>query len=140
MPYERPGAGVYVIASKITRHNDPAVENGLVGVAVKQVAVSATAPLAGQQDIPVGERFHIRTKGIRQFPTATGTKAAATAAGTKGQGVYIRPADNTLHLAGATAIGDLPYGRIVELPADGRGVPTGHVRIDLDMKDTLALV
>lgn len=138
MPYERPGAGVYVVATKATPHNAPATENGLVGIAVKQKAIGWQAGFAehAAPTIAIGEQFHIRTKGIKQVKT-TGY-GAALSAGTKGQGVYIRPTDNTLRLSGATAAGDLPFGRIVEVIGDNRGVAAGNVRIDLDQKDTLA--
>ena len=111
-----------------------------MGVAVKQKAYSWKAGFAEYEAaiIAVGEGFHIRTKGIRQVNVGAGQPGANIAAGTKGQGVYIRPTDNSLRLSGATASGDLPYGRIVELVGDNRGVPSGSVRIDLDQKDTLA--
>lgn len=138
MPYERPGAGVYVTATKITPHSAPATENGLVGIAVKQKTIPWTAAFSehAAPSIAIGEKFHIRTKGARQVLT-TGYGAAISAA-TKGQGVYIRPADNSLRLEGATATGDLPFGRVIEVVADNRGVPAGRIRIDLDLKDTLA--
>jgi hypothetical protein len=139
MPYERPGQGFYATATKLTRHNDPCTENGVVGAAVKQRPTrDPNWGMAGAQDIAIGEPFHIRTKGIKQFPVTAGTKGVAVAAGARGQGVYIRPADNTLRLEGATAAGDLPFGRVVEVYGDGRGVPQGFIRIDLDLKETLA--
>jgi hypothetical protein len=139
MPYERPGAGVYVTATKTTPHNAPATENGIVGIAVKQKAISWKAGWSEHvaASIAIGEQFHIRTKGIRQVLTSG--YGAAIAAGTKGQGVFIRPSDNSLRLEGATAAGDLPFGRIVEVVGDNRGVPTGKVRIDLDLKESLAI-
>ena len=139
MPTERPGAGVYVTATKVHQHDEPATENGFVGVTVKQKYRSPTLGIAGSKTIAVGEPFHLRTKGSRQVSTLAGSKGAAIAGGTIGQGVYIRPADDTLRLAGATAAGDLPYGRITELPGvSNRGVPPDRIRIDLDQKDTLA--
>jgi hypothetical protein len=38
---------------------------------------------------------------------------------------------------GAVGAGVLAFGRVVELPGEGRGVPTGYVRIDLDKKDNV---
>lgn len=139
--YERPGRGVYVTATKTTKHLDPCVEGKLSGAAIKQKAKawSDGFDAATYANIAVGEKFHIRTKGIHEFGTAAGDKGVAIAAGTKGQGVYIRPADNTLRLEGATAAGDLPFGRIVELPGDNRGVSPNKIRIDLEQRD-LALV
>jgi hypothetical protein len=136
MPTERPGAGVYVVATKATKHNEPATENGFVGVAVKQRYRSPTLGIAGSQDIAVSEPFHIRTKGSRQVSTAAGSKGAAISGATIGAGIYIKTADNTLQLAGGAGL--LPYGRVTELPGvSNRGVPTSQVRIDLDQKDTL---
>lgn len=138
MPYERPGAGVYVIATKSTPHNAPATENGLVGIAVKQKALSWKAGYAEAiaPAVAIGEQFHIRTKGIRQVLTSG--YGAGIAAATKGAAVYIRPADNTLQIEPAAVPTDLPFGRVVELVGDNRGVDAGKVRIDLDQKDTVA--
>lgn len=139
MAYERPGAGVYVTATKVTTHEDPSTENGLVGAAIKQKAQPWSAGLTGQQTIAIGEQFHLRTKGIKQFATASGTKGVGIAAGTQGAGVWIHPADNTLKLTGAKTTGDLPFGLIVEVVgmSPGRGVPANQIRVDLDQKDTL---
>jgi hypothetical protein len=137
MPYERPGAGVYVTATKATPHNGPATENGLVGIAVKQKTISWTAAFSEHQTptIAIGEQFHIRTKGIRQVSTAGQGPGFSAAA--KGTAVYIRPADNSLRVEPDAATTDIPFGRIVEVVADNRGVPAGKVRIDLDQKDTI---
>lgn len=140
---ERPGRARYVAAAtKVHLHGDPATENGWVGRAMKQVPRHWNEALTTPESIAIGERFLLRTKGIHGFSTAAGTKGAAAAGGTLGQGVYIRPTDDTLHLAGATAAGDLPFGRVAETPSQvpGRGVPPNVIRIDLDDKDTLALV
>lgn len=140
MAYERPGRGVYVTATKTTKHGDPCVENGLAGTAIKQKAKawSDGYNASTYADIAVGEKFHIRTKGIHQYSVAAGSKGVGVAAGTKGAAVYIVAADNTLVLEGDAAAADIPFGRIVELTADNRGVPTDKVRIDLDLKDTVA--
>jgi hypothetical protein len=137
--YERPGRGVYVTATKTTKHGDPCVENGLAGAAIKQKAYGWGDGYSVHEaaEIAVGERFHIRTKGIHQFSIATGTKGVGIAAATKGQAVYIRPADNTLQIETDAVATDLPFGRVVELVADNRGVPDDHIRIDLDLKDTI---
>lgn len=137
MPYERPGAGVYVTATKTTPHNAPATENGLVGIAVKQKTIPWTAAFSEHQSptIAIGETFHLRTKGIRQVLT-TGY-GAAIAAAAKGDAVYIRPADNTLQVEPGAATTDIPFGRVVEVVADNRGVPAGRIRIDLDLKDAM---
>ena len=129
MPYERPGAGVYATATKVTPHNGPCTERGLVGVAVKQKALSATAGLITSPTIAIGERFHIRTKGEKQVRN-TGLEAAGL-----GDGVYINETTNALALAAAA--GRIPFGRVSGLPGDAQGCPVGFLRIDLDQKGTL---
>ncbi len=124
MPYERPGQGYYTQATKLTNHGAPCTEDGIVGVAIKQKAVSWQAGLAAQNQIGIGEQFHIRTKGIRQVPFVSGA--------VKGAAIYITAATNALT---ATASGNLKYGRVVEVQGQ-RGTPTGFMRVDLDLKDT----
>jgi predicted RecA/RadA family phage recombinase len=127
MPYERPGAGYYpAAATKTVNHNDPVVEDGIVGVAVKQKAPNPETGLTNIQQIAIGEAFHIRTKGIKQVPVQSITSPA------KGDAVYIIAATNQLT---KTATSNVKYGRIVEL-AGQRGTPTGYVRVDLDAKDS----
>ena len=135
--YERPGRGVYVTATKAVKHGAPAVENNLSGAAVKQRAKSWSSgyDATTYARIEVGEAFHIRTKGIHQFDIGTGTPGVLLAAAAKGAAVWIKAADNTLLLAADSDPGDLPFGRVVELVADNRGVPTGKIRIDLDQRD-----
>lgn len=137
MPYERPGRGQYVTATKITKHNEPCTESGFVGTAVKQRATSATLGLAVQQTIQVNEPFHIRTKGVKEYSTAAGSKGAALSGATLGADVFIKTADNTLALAGGA--GTLPFGKVVELPGlAGRSVAPNFIRIDLDQKPAAA--
>lgn len=137
--YERPGRAAYVTATKSTKHLDPATENGLVGAAAKQKTIPWTAGFAEHQTptIAVGEQFVIRTKGIHQFDIGAGAKGVLIAAAAKGTAIYIRPADNTLQLEPAAAVTDIPFGRVVEVVGDNRGVPANKIRIDLDQKDTI---
>jgi len=51
----------------------------------------------------------------------------------KGDAVYITAATGVLT---ETSAGNVKFGRVVEVVGDGRGVPTGKVRIDLDAKDS----
>lgn len=127
MPYERPGAGYYpAAATKAVNHNDPVVEDGVVGVAVKQKAPNPETGLTNIQQIAIGEAFHIRVKGIKQVPLQSITSPA------KGDPVYIIAATNQLT---KTSTSNVKYGVIREL-AGQRGTPTGFVRIDLDAKDS----
>src|SRR5688572_11584378 len=138
--YERPGRSFYTIATKAVKHLDPITEHGMVGTAIKITAKSWAAGLdANYARIEVGEKVNIRTKGIHQHRTEAGSPGVAIAAAVPGDGIYIRPADNTLILEANNAAGDLPYGRVVEVVAHnpGRGVPANKIRIDLDQKDTL---
>lgn len=134
MPYERPGAGVYVTATKVTPHNAPSTENGFVGAAVKQKALSWSAAFSATPSIAISERFHLRTKGEKQFPNNTyGNLTAATL----GAPVYIATTTNVLTLTGPASGTNLPFGRVSGLPGDAQGCPTGQIRIDLDQKDTI---
>lgn len=138
--YERPGAAFYVpSATKAVNAHEPATEHGVVGAAIKTTALPWTQgfDVATNTLIKVGEKFTIRTKGIHQFDTSVGKPSNGVAAGVLGEGVYIRPATNILVLESANAAGDLPFGRIVEITGNNRGVPANKVRIDLDQKDTL---
>lgn len=132
MPKVNEGRGFYVTATKATVHNAPVTENGLVGVAVKQTTPAWDAALAVQKNIAIGERFFIDGDDEHEVPKITGA--------TLGQGVYIRATDNSLHLAGATAAGDIPYGLVTGLPGDAQGCPTDSMRVNLDQRGVLALV
>jgi hypothetical protein len=129
MPYERPGQGYYAVATKVTNHGAACVEDGVVGVAIKQKASSWQAAQAAQNQIGIGEAFHIRTKGIRQVATVGGA--------TKGAMVWIVKATNALQLTATGASAGYKFGVVVEL-AGQRGTPTGYMRVDLDLKDQTA--
>lgn len=132
--YERPGRALYVTATKAVQHGAPATENGLTGIAVKRTARPWSdgydATLTPQ--IGIGEKFTLRPKGQCQVASGGGLAGA-----TKGASVWIHVADNTLHLDGSAATGDIAFGRVTELTTDGRGVPTGFLRIDQDLKDSI---
>lgn len=136
--YERPGRSFYTVATKAVMHLAPVTELGIVGAAIKNTAKKWSDGLdANYARIEVGEKINIRTKGIHEFSTAVGSPGVALAGAAKGTAVYIKPADNTLTIEPGAAVGDLPFGRIVEIPADNRGVAANKVRIDLDQKDTI---
>lgn len=133
MPYQRPNPADYVTngESGTIAHGSPVKEDGFVGIAVKQKAVSWSEGLAAQALIQPGEQYLILTKGEVQVDTVSGLA--------KGDKVYIAAASTT---SGVTtfaltevATSNTPFGVVTEVVGDGRGVPTGKVRIDLDKKD-----
>lgn len=129
MPYNRPGPGVYVTNGNTAtlQHGDPVVVSNYVGVAVKQRARSWRDGFDVQATIDRLEPFYILTDGIVMVPV-TGISSPAV-----GDAVYITSANALTK----TNTGNTPYGRITEL-AGTRGVPTGFVRIDLDIKTAVA--
>lgn len=129
MPYERPGEGFYATATKACSHGQLVVEDNVVGVAIKQKANAWDAPLAGRDDIAIGEAFHIRTKGIKQIDFVTGA--------VKGSPVYINATNNAVTLTDPGAGNGRRAGRVVEIQGQ-RGTPTGKMRVDLDLKDSIA--
>jgi hypothetical protein len=111
-------------ATKAVNHGDPCVENGVVGVAVKQKAPAASAGTGTpQKQVAIGEPFAIISKGIVQV--ANGISAV------KGSPVYIVAATNVLTLTS----GNPKFGLCVEI-AGQRGTPTAKMRVDLDKKDS----
>ena len=126
MPYERPGEGYYAIATKVTPHGAACVEDGIVGVAIKQKAASWQANLAAQNSIAIGEAFHIRTKGVRQI--------AFVASCVKGDMLWIVKASNVVQRTATGAGLGYKLGLVVEIQGQ-RGTPTGFMRVDLDLKD-----
>lgn len=131
MPYERPGERYYATATKTTLHGAACVENGVVGVAIKQVAPAAGTGLTdvANTTIAIGEKFVIDTKGIVEVPVGALTP-------TKGMAVYLTAATNALTPTGpASGTTTYKFGTVVEVAGE-RGTPTGRVRINLDLKDS----
>jgi hypothetical protein len=126
MTYNRPGVGTHVINSTggDLTHNQPIAISGFVGIAVKQKSVSWKLGLVDQNKIKAGEQFWLLYDGIVQVDNVAGFA--------KGDPVYITPANALTE----TATGNTKFGRVVEVVGDGRGVPAGKVRIDLDKKDS----
>jgi hypothetical protein len=137
MPYQRPGPSVYVTndTAGTIAHGSPVQEDDFVGIAVKQKAVGWAEGLAAQAVIQPGEDYLILHKGVVQVDTVSGFA--------KGDDVYIAAAsvtDGVTTYALSETDGAQPFGKVIETVADGRGVPTGKVRIDLDAKDSVVPV
>lgn len=123
MPYERPGAAVYVknTTGAIILHGSPVAIENFVGIASKQVPPHWSDGLTAQNQIQVNEPFVLRRGGVRQV-------ADGGAGFVDGDQVFIT---GTGPFALAKA-GTVKFGRVVEVPGDGRGVPAGMVRVNLD--------
>lgn len=121
---EFPRIMYYATATKAVNHGAPCIENGVVGVAVKQKAPSATTALSTWKTVGIGEKFAIISKGVVLVPTVAGFA--------KGDLVYIKGTDNSISETDDATT--QPFGRIVEVGGE-RGCPTGYVRVDLDHKD-----
>lgn len=131
MPYFRPGREVYAVNNSggIYLHNQPVVETvgsgKYVGVAVKQKPAHWSDGLTAQNQIQALEPYLIIRQGVVQC-------ADGGAGFADGDQVYITSANALTK----TSTGNTKFGRVVEVPADGRGVPTGFVRINLDERET----
>jgi Uncharacterized conserved protein (DUF2190) len=120
--------GVYVTngSGGTYTHGAPVKEGNFVGIAVKQKAATFDAGLAAHSLIQISENYFLITKGEVQVANVSGFA--------KGDKVYITSA-NVLTETGAS---NTPFGRVTETTSDNRGVPTGKVRIDLDVKTAVA--
>ena len=134
MPVNRPG-NIYYTTNDETgslEHGQLVIADEIVGVAIKQKSVSWKLGLADQALIAVGEKYALITKGIVEVPLVGGLA--------KGDDVYLAAASTTdgvtTFALSETATGTR-VGRVVEVVGDGRGVPAGKVRIDLDKKDSV---
>jgi len=128
MPVNRYRPGQYVTngSGGALNHGQPAKEGNFVGVCVKQKAPKWSDGLSAQKQIANGEKYYLITKGEVQVDFVAGFSV--------GDAIYIT-SGNVLT---KTAASNTPYGRVVEVAADNRGVPTGKVRIDLDIKTAVA--
>lgn len=131
MPYARPGIISYHVATKQVTHGNPAVEDNMAGIAIKQQEQSWTLGIANRQNIAIGEAFAIIHKGVCQIA------ASLLAGATKGAAVYIVPTTNALTLTGPQSGTAIAFGRVASLAGDNRGTPTGFLRIDMDQRDTI---
>lgn len=131
MPYQRPGNGVYVKNNSggIYLHGQAVKEtvgSGFeVGIAIKQKPAHWSDGLAAQNQIQSLEPYFIIRRGTVQVPDGG-------AGFVDGDLVYIT-SGNALT---KTSSSNTKFGRVVEIPLDGRGVPTGQVRVNLDERNT----
>lgn len=115
MPQEGPGRRYDATATKATSHNSPVVELNHPGVAAKSEQIAPAAPsvanAAAAVQIGVGEDFVIMLDGEHTFASTFLPGGAVV-----GSQLYIKAADNTLHLAadalsgGVLQAGFLKYG------------------------------
>jgi hypothetical protein len=116
-----------VVATAITNHNDPTIENGMPGIAIKVAAAHWSAGYGtALTQIAIGERFNLLTHGKVQVPIGALTVV-------KGTPIYINTTTRALATTGGA--GTLKFGMVDELASDPRGVPTGFMRVDLDKRD-----
>lgn len=127
MPYNRPGSRYYTTATVAHNHGDACHEDNVVGVAQKQKTPSSTAALSTYQQIGIGESFVIVCKGI--------VKVANVTSAVKGSTVWIHATTQALTLTDPGGGNGRKFGRVVEI-AGQRGVESGKMRVDLDMKDS----
>lgn len=130
MSEEVHGRAFYCVATKVVAHNAPATELGIAGRAVKQLAAPVGTGLGSTliTNVQIGEAFIIRSKG-RHYFTNSRSEGGTFA---KGDAVYIIPATNLLT---AVSTSNVKFGRVVEIAGE-RGVGTGKMRVDLDMRDS----
>lgn len=130
MPYSRPGMiRVDVICTRQVNHGAITWEEGVPGVAVKTLADAATAGLVSPKVIPINEAFNLIVKGVVQITNPSALFA-------KGDPVYITKSSGVLDKTGPASSTVASVGRVTEV-AGTRGTPTGLMRVDLDLKDTL---
>lgn len=127
MPYNRPSASVYVTntSAGVYLHGAPVLQSNEVGVAVKQKATRWSDGLTVQNQIQIGEQFLLIIAGVVQV-------ADGGAGFIDGDPVYITAAN----VLTKTATANTKFGRCVEVVGDGRGVPVGMVRINLDLRSS----
>lgn len=129
MPEWRPGQIHYTTATKAVNHGAACTEDGVAGMAVKQLAAPAGTGLgaAALTSIGIGEKFIIVKRGRVYLPNA-GTGSPYT----KGTPLYIIAATNVVT---NSAAGNIKLGRVIEVAGE-RGVGTGMMRVDLDDRDS----
>jgi hypothetical protein len=129
MPDFRHDPGVYVVNGGVAiEHGRPnRVNANLRGIALKQRQPAWDSALVNQGTILATEPFYLKDKGECRVKLADHAGITDT---TKGAPVYIIPAT---HLLTTTASGNERFGSVVEVGPE-RGLPTGHVRIDMDRR------
>lgn len=127
MPYQRPGNSVYVVngSGGIYTHGQAVKEGNFVGIAVKQKATHWSDGLAVQAQIQINEPYLMLRRGIVQVPDGGANFV-------DGDAVYITSGNVLTKTVGSNT----KFGRVVEVVGDGRGVPAGLVRINLDERES----
>lgn len=115
MPAEAPGSRESLIATKQVAHGDPAVEQGVPGIAAKSTqalpAYPSVANALAAQQIIVNEEFVMMTAGKHPVRKALLPAGAVAGADLTRSALYIQHADNALVLAAvALAAGVLRAG------------------------------
>lgn len=123
----RPGRAVDLIANKVITHAKPHYQGGLVGIVQKQDEPGSFDSLASRRLVQPGIKYVLEVKGD--------TEVDALAGATVGAAVYISTVDDTLSLVDDA--NHVAFGRVSALP-DTFGLPTGRMRVDMDLKDTVA--
>jgi hypothetical protein len=133
MPEQRPGTILAIpSATRAVNHGavtvEPNTATGIPGVAVKTAAAPAGTGLgaAAINQIQVGEQFNLIVKGKVYIDNPGGVF-------TRFQAVYVT---GTTGVLTATAAGNVLLGRVTEIAGD-RGVGTGKMRVDLDLKSSV---
>lgn len=132
MPYEGPGSRYSTIATKATRHGDPAVEKGHPGIAAKSTQIAPAAVSQANADaavnIAIGEEFVIMTQGLHEVLVAS-----LAAGAEEGDEVYIRDTDNVLLGSGGSNVGT---NEVQTLTVDATG---GTFALTFDGQTTAAI-
>lgn len=130
MVYSRPGAIVYVGSAAVAlTHGRPVKDAGVVGIALKQQTYPWTAGYGGapnpQTGIAAGERYAILVKGI--------VSVANAGSFVQGDQLYI----SSTNALTKVKTGGTKFGIVVEVAGmkPSRGVPTGQMRVNLDLKN-----
>lgn len=124
----RPGRGVHLIADKLITHAKPHYQAGLRGIVQKQDEPKSFDSLASRTQVQSGIKYFLLTKGETEVDALAGATVGAT--------VFINTTTDALTLTdpGAAAV---PFGRVTNLPGTF-GLPAGRMRVDMDLKDTVA--
>lgn len=129
MPDFRHDPGVYVSAGtgSARQHGTPVRVNANVrGIALKQQPNNWDVSFANQATINAAEPFYCKDKGECRVKLADHAGITDTSLGAP---VYITAG----HALTSTGTGNDAFGAVVEVGPQ-RGLPTGHVRIDMDRR------
>lgn len=135
MALREPGQNINRTASKDVTINTPVVEKGLVGWVTQRVGELGRfvdpSDAAAVATIATGEDYTLAIDGTHDLALSGGISGAVV-----GEKLWIHPADNTVHLAGTAAAGDLPLGIVESIDA----ARTPHVaKVNLnDLRSFLA--